>query len=861
MENTAHEFFFSGQAGSRSEEQPQREQWKITRLAAATAFLLLGLCSAVSAQVSVTTYHNDNARTGQNTSETILTPSNVNPTQFGRLFIGGVALDSWSAAQPLYVPKVKIGDVTHNVVYVATLNNSVYAFDADSGALLWKNSYGTPTPYANLCQDTSYASSPSGGAGIGGTPVIDPTAEIMYFVTKTGDGVSSPFALNLHAISITTGLDEIGSPVVITPSSGPAFLPEYQMNRPGLLLNNGMVYVALGSTGCKGLKTFPRINNHGWLFGFNTASLSTPPLTFVTTPAVDNGGIWQSGGAVAGDSEGNVYFETADAVFDKNTGGEDFGDSVIKLNSDVSFADYFTPYNQGTLLDPQDLDLASTSPLVLPDQPVGPTHLLIASGKAEEVYLLNRDSMGEYCANCSTNTNIVQDVPTPPTLTGCLTVNNVTNCTYGAASYWNNQVYFPGFLAPMLAYTLSNNGTSVTLSTLPTSQTTGTYTGEGPASISSNGTTNGIAWSITWGNGNPNLANGTLRAFDATNLATQFYNSDESPNKRDTLGKTARYIASTVANGKVYAATQTQLVAYGLLNPLNVTGGNNQSGVANTTLPLPLTVQAVSPYTGKPVPGIVVTFSDGSATGTFGTPSSKTDTNGNASSTYTLPAKAGAVVITVSATSAVAATFNETATAGPAATLTLVSGGGQSGTVATSLPQPIVIEARDSLGNGVPGLSIAFADGGSGGTFSPDPATTASNGQVSVSYTLPTKTANIAVSATAGDLQLNLSEKSVAGAPATVNYVSGGGQTAGPNTTLANPLVVSVKDQYGNLVTGASVTFSDNGAGGTFSSATLPTAANGRASVSYTTGSKAGKVSISATVAGATSASFSEAVN
>jgi hypothetical protein len=859
MESTASHFFSSGKTFLHS-ENPHSAWREAGRFTALAALVLAGLCGA-TAQVSVTTYHNDNARTGQNTAETILTPSNVNPAQFGKIFTGAVTLDSWSAAQPLYVPSLKIGDATHNVVYVATLSNSVYAFDADTGALLWKNTYGTPTPFANLCQDTSYGSSPSAGAGIAGTPVIDATTGIMYFVTKTGDGTTAPFALNLHAISITTGLDEVGSPVVIVPSSGPAFLPEYQLNRPGLLLNDGMVYVALGSTGCKGLKTFPRINNHGWLFGFNTASLSTPPLTFVTTPAVDNGGIWQSSGAVAGDSEGNVYFETADAVFDKNTGGEDFGDSVIKLNSDVSFADYFTPYNQGTLLDPQDLDLASTSPLVLPDQPVGPTHLLIASGKAEEVYVLNRDSMGEYCNNCSTNSNIVQDVPTPPTLTGCLTVNNVTNCTYGAPAYWNNQVYFPGFLAPMLAYTLTNNATSVTLSTLPTSQTTGTYTGEGPASISSNGTSNGIAWSITWGNGNPNIADGALRAFDPTNLATQFYNSDEAANQRDMLGKTARYIAPTIVNGKVYAATQTQLVVYGLLTPLNVTAGNKQSGTVNTTLPVALAVQAVDAYTGKPVPGITVTFSDGNAGGAFGTPSSKTNKNGDASSTYTLPKKAGAVVITVSATSAATASFNETATAGPAAALTLVSGGGQTGTVATALPNPIAVAARDAGGNVVPGVAITFADGGAGGVFSPNPATTAASGQVSVSYTLPMKASTIPVSATAASLQLDFSEKSVAGTPATVNYVSGSGQTALPSTTLPNPLVVSVKDQYGNLVAGASVTFSDNGAGGTFSSATVPTGSNGRASVTYTTGSKTGKVSISATVPGATSASFSETVN
>jgi hypothetical protein len=861
MERTARHVFSSRKSFWQSENQPNGLPGHALRWATIAACLFAGLCSAAAAQVSVTTYHNDNARTGQNTAETVLTPANVNTTQFGKLFTGGVSLDSWSAAQPLYVPKVKIDGVAHNVVYVATLNNSIYAFDADSGALLWTNNYGPPTPYANLCLDSGYAGSPSAGAGIVGTPVIDPMAGIIYFVAKTGNGSSSPFALNLHAVDIATGFDAIGSPVAIVPPSGPAFLPEYHMNRPALLLNNGMVYVALGSTGCKGLKTFPRINNHGWVLGYDTASLSTPPAVFVTTPAVDNGGIWQSGGGVAADSEGNLYFETADAVFDKNTGGEDFGDSVIKLNSDLSFADYFTPYNQGTLLDPQDLDLGSTSPVVLPDQSVAPIHLLVASGKAEEVYLLNRDSMGEYCANCSTNTNIVQDVATPPSLTGCLQVNNITTCTYGAPAYWNNQVYFPSLLAPMLAYTLTNNGTSVTLSSLPTSQTTGTYSGVGPASISSNGTSNAIAWSITWGNGNPNISNGALRAFDANNLATQFYNSDQAANKRDTLGKTARYITPTVANGRVYAATQTQLVAYGLLTPLNPTGGNNQSGVVNTTLPLPLTVRALSPYTGKPVAGISVTFSDSNAGGSFGTPSAKTDKNGDASSTYTLPTKAGSVVITASASAAVAGTFNVTATPGPVATLTLVSGGGQSATVATTLPQPIIVSARDTLGNVIPGLSITFADGSTGGSFSPNPATTAANGQASVSYTLPTKAGNIAITASTASLQLNISEKAVGGPPASMSYVSGNRQSAGPNTPLLNPLVVSIRDQDNNLLVGVPVTFSDNGAGGKFSSTTVNTGSNGRASVTYTTGSQAGSVSISATVSGVPPVQFVETVD
>ncbi len=489
-----------------------------------------------TAQVSVTTYHNDNSRTGQNTSETFLTPSNVNSTQFGELFAGSVNLDSWSAGQPLYVPNVTIAGQSHNVVYVATINNSLYAFDADSGTLLWTSNYGVPTPFANLCSDNVFYQSPSGGAGIIGTPVIDPNAGIIYFVTKTGDGNVAPFELNLHAVDFTTGIDEAGSPGTIAPTSGPTFYPEYQMSRPALLLNNGTVYVAMGSTGCTGLTGFPTINNHGYVFAFNTSNLTATPTFFITTPAVNNGGVWQSGAGPAADAEGNVYVETANAPFDYNTGGSDFGDSVLKLSSTASFLDYFTPYNQAYLYT-NDLDLSSSGPLVLPDQTSGPTHLMVATGKTEEIYLINRDAMGEYCNNCTSNTNIVQDILPPSGTTSCVNVNGVRTCTYGAPSYWNNNVYFPGIIAPMMAYPLTNPGAGAALATLPTSQTTGTYSGFGSASISSNGTNNGIVWSVSWGSGTWTQYNGTLHAYNATNLATEYYNTDQAAGSRDTLGR------------------------------------------------------------------------------------------------------------------------------------------------------------------------------------------------------------------------------------------------------------------------------------------------------------------------------------
>jgi len=522
-----------------------------------TLWLLLAGNSA-DAQVNVTTYHNDNGRTGQNTQETKLTPRNVVPLHFKKLFTSSVNLDSWSPTQPLYMANVNIGGTTHNVVYVATLNNSVYAFDADNGTELWMQNYGPATSFVPLCHDSAYNTSPSLGAGIIGTPVIDAAAGTMYFVAKTGTGAAgSPYALVLHAIDITSGSERSGSPVVMTPVGGPTFYPRYQENRPALLLNNGFVYVGLGSTGCTGLKGFPAINNHGYVLGYNTANLSAAPLTFVTTPAVNHGGIWQGGGGLVADSNGHIYFETSDALFDQNTGGLDFGDSIIELDASLNFVDFFTPYNANSLLNPDDLDLASTGPVLLPDQTVGPTHLIVGTGKTEELYVLNRDNMGGFCAGCTdTNTNIVQDVQRPSYLSGCLQPpTGLLTCRYGALSFWNNTVYVPGTNAPLMAYPLSNG----MLATTPVRSTQG-YGNVTSPTISANGTTNGLVWVLTVG---PPPANaGILRAFDAVTLK-QLYASSMAAGGRDTLGQVAHFITPTVANGKVYVATKTQLVVYG----------------------------------------------------------------------------------------------------------------------------------------------------------------------------------------------------------------------------------------------------------------------------------------------------------
>jgi Big-like domain-containing protein/PQQ enzyme-like repeat protein len=830
--------------------------------------IILTLCLAAhpraGAQVSVTTYHNDNARTGQNLSETILTPANVNASQFGKLYAGSMSLDSWAAAQPLYVPNLVIpGQGTHNVVYVATLNNSIYAFDADSGQELWSAKYGDPTPFDDLCTDSSYQVTPYGGAGIVGTPVIDPGAGIIYFVTKTGNGAATPFALYLHAVYLTSGFDEPGSPVLISPPSGPTFMPQYQMNRPGLLLNNGTVYVALGSTGCKGRSGFPKINNHGWILGYNTLSLTQTPSLFVTSPTTNNGGIWQAGGGLPADSSGNIYVETADGIFDQNTGGSDYGLSVLKLDPNLNLLDFFTPYDEASLLNANDLDLSSVGPLVLPDQASGPTHLLVASGKSEEVYLLNRDDMGGFCSTCSTgttNTNIVQDVLPPSFLSGCLGVAPEFTCRYGTPTFWNDNstayIYFAEVPGPLLSYSMTNG----ILTSLPASQSPLSYSGAGTPSISANGTSNAVLWAVTWANSSPGTDKGTLRAFDPANLQTQFYASSLAAGGRDTVGYVPDFVTPTIANGKVFVATQTQLLVYGLLPTLSVNAGNTQSGYVGTALPVSLAVQALNSYTGQPVPGVNITFTAVPTGGTFGSPTAITNTAGIATTTYTLPNKPGAITITASSSASTSAYFTETANAGPASSLTVVSGSKQKGTVGTTLPAPIVVSVKDPHGNAVSGISVNFTTGTFGGTFSPTSATTNSLGQASSTYTLPTKASMLTLGANIPGHSVNISEQSVAASPASLNMVSGNNQSAPPNTLLLQPLVVSVKDQYGNLVSGATVSFTDNGANGTLSSSSVITSANGQASVTYITPSQSGSVTITASISGLTPVNFTVTV-
>jgi hypothetical protein len=605
---------------------------ELRHVALAIGILAL-IASPAAGQVSVPTEHNDNSRTGQNLSETYLTPSNVTSKYFGKLFTQNV--DGLVVAQPLYMPGVVIPNLgTHNVVYVVTQHDSVFAFDADNnagsnGSPLWTTSFVSPTTGITTESSADQGCGPETGfteIGIMGTPAIDATTNTLYVVAKTNENGS--YVFRLHALDITTGQEKFGGPVVIAGSvvnsfgTTVPFVTKHQAQRPGLLLLNGNVYIGFGSNGCDH-------NAHGWVFAYDAATLQ-PTGVFNTTPDVKEGGsIWQSGAGLAGDAAGNVYFASAAlGDFDANTGGMDFGDTLLKLSlagGTLTWVDYFTPADE-SFLNSGDLDLGSGGVVLLPDQPGANPHLLLAGGKEGVVYLVNRDNMGQFNVN---GDNVVQEIST-----------NLGQI-YSVPVYWNGMVYYIGTNGHTLqAYSLSNG----LLSTSPVAQSVA-MSDRGLPSLSANGTTNGIIWLLR----GPSYLAPLLTAFNTANLAIT-YSSNQATGNRDTLGSVAHFATPTIANGKVYVGTTTQLTVYGLMATLKAIGGSGQTGAVGTTLPTALSVKAVDAYSGNVIPGVTVTFSDGGAGGSFANPTPVTGSNGVASTTYTLPSSPGVVSIKITGT-------------------------------------------------------------------------------------------------------------------------------------------------------------------------------------------------------------------
>jgi hypothetical protein len=834
-----------------------KNKWLLT-LALVNCSMFSSFLLSAHGQVSVLTQHNDVSRTGLNPSETLLTPANVNSNQFAKLF--SQTVDGFVVAQPLYYPSVSIpSQGTHNVVYVVTQNDSVFAFDADSNqgadALpLWSVSLLSPSGATavpvidqgcgggNVTQFTQ--------VGIMGTPVIDPSTGTIYLVAKTVYQGAQTFYL--HALDITTGDEKFGGPTEISASvvgmgGTVEFTAKYQSQRPGLLLSNGVVYMAFGSIGCD-------LYAHGWVMAYNASNVTQQLGVFISTPdslaSNEEGSIWQGGSGLAADSTGNVYAMTANGDFDVATGGSDYGDTFVKLSlgsSGLNLIDYFTPYNQQIMRN-QDLDLGSAGPLMLPSpQPGLYPNLLVGAGKFGTIYLVDQNGMGHYdnaSGNATGDTQIVQFLP------GAL-----GGPEFGVPTYWNNTLYFAPGNTTLKAFSLSASSGMVQVSTTPVLQTL-KLGGVATPVVSANGTTNGIVWMVRI----PGSSTALLSAWNASTLGAEIYDSSQA-GSRDTLTPVAHFATPSIANGKVYVGTQTQLVVYGLRSAVSVSAGNNQSGVVGTTLPTALQVLVSNPYTGATYSGVSVSFSDGGKGGTFSPASATTNSSGIATSTYTLPQSVGLLTLTASSAGFASTQFSATANSGTPASIT-VGGANQLATAGSPLPAPITCNVKDSAGNLVPGVIVSFTDNGAGGTFSNPNPTTNSSGKVSVTYLTSTKSASVKITVSVtGVTPVTVFEKVAAGSPVALSIVSGNNQTGAPGTTLSMPLTASVVDQYSNPVPGATVNFSDGGAGGTLSAASVSTNLKGQASVIYELPGNAGSVGVTASVSGLSSVVFSETAN
>jgi chitodextrinase len=496
------------------------------------------------------TFHNDNLRSGVNSGETILTPTNVNAAQFGKLF--SYPIDGWAFASPLYVANVNIPNQgLHNVVIVATEHNSVYAFDADgrSSSPLWQVSFLRTGVTTVPCADVGECGDIPNEIGITSTPVIDQATGTLYLVAKTKEG-SSTYVQRLHALDITTGAEKFGGPVVIQASvtgngtgavnGNLAFNPLRENQRPALVLNNGVIYAAFSSHG-------DQTPWHGWVIGYNATTLART-IAWCVSPNGYGGGIWQSGSGPAADASGSIFFTTGNGNFNANTGGTDFGDTLVKLGPTGTVVDYFTPYDQATM-EQFNLELSSGGPVLLIDQ-AGPTpHRLVAAGKTGTVYVVNRDNMGHFQAG--SDSQIIQSLP------GVLPHGAAEEGNYSAPAFFNNNVYF-GAVSDNLRMFRFTNGV---LSSGPVSQSAAMYPNRGASfAISANGNSNGLLWAVQ----DNTPAGGVLRVYDANDLSKELYNTNAA-GSRDTLGLATKFSIPLVANGKAFIVTPTQITVYGLL--------------------------------------------------------------------------------------------------------------------------------------------------------------------------------------------------------------------------------------------------------------------------------------------------------
>jgi hypothetical protein len=564
---------------------------------------------AASAGVGVTdlagvfTYHNNLSRDGSNLQEYGLSASTVGASTFSKLF--SCPVDGAVYTQPLWVPAVNIGGAVHNVIYVATQHDSVFAFDADANPCvkLWQVNLldalhgGTAGEVPVVWNDVGYCyGDVYPEVGVTGTPVIDPASGTIYAVSaseiaggSSGNCQLPPgtFYHRLHALDITTGGEKFQAPVTIAAqvagtgdgSSGGmvSFNSQLHHQRSGLALSNGVVYVAFAAHE-------DATPYHGWLIGYSASNIQQQLSVFNTTPngiGGADGGIWAGGGAPAVDSTGDIYVSTGNGVFDQGTGmslENDYGDSVLRLTpaagptpngANLKLNGWFTPFDE-LMLEQNDTDLGSGAVVLLPDQTVGPKHVLVELGKDGVVYLIDRDNMGTFQAN--NNSQIPQYF-------------GATGGFWGTAAFWQNNLYFAG-AGDVLKQFSFDPTTGLFCSPQPCSPSAASQSNQAygfpdvSPSVSSQGSANGVVWAIDAGlygyaspNGGTNCylspvpaactGPAVLHAYDAGNLATEYWNSTMA-GTRDQAGNAVKFIPPVVANGKVYVGTRTEVDVYGL---------------------------------------------------------------------------------------------------------------------------------------------------------------------------------------------------------------------------------------------------------------------------------------------------------
>jgi len=500
----------------------------------------------VFAQTPVTTAQYDNARTGANLHESVLTPRNVNPAKFGKLFVMPVDGDVY--AQPLYVPQLEIpGKGSHDVVFVATEQNSVYAFDAThEGQALWHvNFLNTARGVATVRWNQVGCSFLGEDIGITSTPVIDAASRTLYLVVRTAEqsGGQTLFYQRLHALDITTGAERPASPVLIRAvsrgasswfgwfSSDVHFHALMENPRAAMLLSNGTVWIAWGSACDAG-------TYYGWVLGYDGQTLKQTGA-FNAAPDRNQSGIWQSDTGIAADEEGDVYAITGNGKFTLPSGGRDYGDSVIRLhaeNGTVAVRDFFTPSDEAEL-NRTDADLGSGGPVLLPGR------LMVAAGKSATIYLLDRDRMGKFRPGADGH--------------ALQAVHGLAGGVYGAPAYWNGHLYFFAQNDVLKDFAFVNGR----LSTGPVHAGKVDFGSPGAIpSVSANGMKDGIVWIVLTKGHRERQRESVLQAYDAADVSKLLFTTDG----RNSPGQALRFTIPVVANGRVYVAGRNVVAVYGL---------------------------------------------------------------------------------------------------------------------------------------------------------------------------------------------------------------------------------------------------------------------------------------------------------